>query len=107
MKFNNAFIIVIYGWMVLQLTLAFSGRSPATQRVSPHVKEFHLYIHQKSSYMHTFMLVNNGRPHVILPGYDMEAQMQKPQLFHVTIKSAKKTSCYENDSASSFLGKNG
>ncbi len=52
---------------------------------APFVREFHVYIHKHEGYLNSFMLTN-GKPHAVIPGFDNDLGVQKPQIFHYIIK---------------------
>ncbi len=48
---------------------------------APNAKEFRIYIHSLRGYMNTFML-ENGRPNIIIPGYDEKSNVNSTLDFH-------------------------
>ncbi len=55
------------------------------------------------------MLADGGKPHVILPGFDSTLEVQKPQMFHYSIKYLIELANYKrkNKYVIFYSGKNG
>ncbi len=67
------------------------GNSPVDlMNVMSTVKEFQIYIHKREGFINTFML-NQGRPHITLPGFDERLRTQKPQAFHYVIRQVDRS----------------
>ncbi len=56
------------------------GSTPA-----PTVKEYRIFIHEKTGHINTFML-NEGRPHMIVPAFSKQYLAMKSQFLLFRIK---------------------
>ncbi len=70
-----------------QINLILFGVEPATaiDHRESKIKEFRIYIHERTGYINTFLL-GSQEPHIVIPGYDQRLQLVKPQMHVYTIK---------------------